>query len=78
MKNKFYKTTFTVTVLSEEPIQDMDIADLPRGYTEGDLVLHSVKAKETKLTGKQAADLLYDAGSQPGFFNLDDKGDLLY
>lgn len=77
-KNKYYKTTFEVVVLSEEPITDIDLEDIPYLVNEGNGVLHTfVATDEKKLYGKEMAEQLYDAGSEPEFFNLDDNGEIV-
>jgi hypothetical protein len=71
---KFYKHTYKVVVLSESPDED-DLYDLADNVNEGPDCLHTWELSETKeLTSKEAADALYDAGSEPGFFMLDDEG----
>ena len=74
---QFFKTTFTVTVLSDEIIVGLPLEHLNYAVTEGDCVLHGYGvSKEEILDGRQMADALYDAGSQPEFFHLDDNGNL--
>jgi hypothetical protein len=77
---KFFKTTFTVDVLSEEPIPDwmtlqqvLDEADCG-GYVAGVSTSEADTRVEKGLNGKEAADALHGLGSQPGFFQLDDEG----
>lgn len=75
--SEFYKTTFTFTVLSEEPIAYDSAPDLEWILTEcdlGDYVLADENYKEKRLTGKQMANALIAAGSEPGFFRLDENG----
>jgi hypothetical protein len=72
--NKYYQTTFTVVVLSQEPLGDPTLSQLEEATMDGDCVMQSIESKETKLTSKQVVKALYDAGSEPGFFGLDDKG----
>jgi hypothetical protein len=71
----FYKTTFTITVLSEESIQNMDLADLAYAIDQGPCVGSFPQAEQVELTGKEMADALRALGSEPGFFNLDDAGE---
>lgn len=81
MKNtrKYYRTTFTLTVLHEEPDAVNELSELAEiatfidtGDGVGDLQQDGVT--ET-LNGKEAADALVELGSDPSFFNLDEKGE---
>ena len=79
---QFYKTTVTFTVLSKEPIPlhalVLDIsADLKSGAVEshdGLYVGNFSAYNRESLNGGAMADALYEAGSEPGFFELDDSG----
>lgn len=72
---KFHKTVITLEVLSEDPIPTwMEVENVLNECAEGGFVLANVGTKSEELNGKQAADALYDAGSQPEFFRLDDEG----
>ena len=83
-KRKFYKTVVQVTILSEEPYifdssenEQSDAmlcgiaTDICSGPCVGDI---KVISHDEEKTGKEMADLLYKAGSEPGFFQLDDEG----
>lgn len=74
MKRKFYKTTLTVVVLSEQPLEWDDLGDINYLITEGDCSGQIVNDKQEVLTAKQAAKALEKQGSSPGFFRLDEKG----
>jgi hypothetical protein len=72
---KFYKTTITIEVLSEEPIpEEMDLADIIQESSEGAFSRGVVSEKETVLNGEQAVKALAEQGSDPEFFGLDEKG----
>jgi hypothetical protein len=71
---KFYRTTFTIVILSEEPISDMELENLHYEVTDGHCCLRSMTSKETMLDGKQAARALFAAGSEPEFFQLNTSG----
>lgn len=71
---KYYRTTFAIAVLSEEPILG-DLSDALQEADTGSYVAYGEKNNQETLTGKQAADALYDAGSEPGFFMLNDDGE---
>jgi hypothetical protein len=71
----YYKTTYTFEVLSEEPMPDgISLSRLEEETYSGHCVGRFGDFKEEVLTGKQAADALYEFGSQPEFFCLDDEG----
>jgi hypothetical protein len=71
MSKKFYKSTITVTVLSEEPIPpDASLADIAYNFTEGGDSGDWELTKVEELDGKQAAAALIAQGSDPEFFGL--------
>jgi len=72
--NKYYQTTFTVVVLSQEPLGDLTLGQIEYETMEGHSVMKSIDYKEVKITAKQAVKALYEARSEPSFFQLDDKG----
>ena len=75
---KFYRTSITFMVLSEEPIHPfMDMGAIVAECEEGEYVADyntTQPDKSEELTSKQMADALYHAGSDPSFFSLDDDG----
>ena len=74
---KFYRTAVTFHVLSEEPIPGgMDMAGIVAECEDGAYVAdYGTAPDEAKeLTGKQMADALKTAFSDPSFFRLDDDG----
>lgn len=71
---KFYRTLVSFTVLSEEPIDNMDIGTIVNDCQDHHLVMTGTGTDVIELDGKQMADELYDANSEPGFFQLDDDG----
>ena len=73
-----HRTTITLTVLSEQEIPfGMELSDIIAEADDGDYVMTETRQLGEKLTGKEMADALYEAGSDPGFFNLNDSGDLI-
>jgi hypothetical protein len=78
MNRKFYRTKITFIVLSEEPIPTaLDMGGIVAECEEGSYVAdYNVEAPDQReeLTGKQMADALYKANSDPSFFRLDDDG----
>ena len=78
MSKKFYKSTITVTVLSEEPISpDASLADIAYNFTEGDNSGEWELTNVEELDGKQAAAALIAQGSDPEFFQLTETGEPL-
>ena len=75
----FFKTTITVTVLSENPLGLVcnDLGELHYRITNGDCVGTIKDASHEQITGKQCADTLYELGSEPDFFRLDDEGNTI-
>ena len=72
---KFYKTTVTFTVLSEDPIPpNSNIGGIVDECNVGEYVMHSSTINHEVLNGKQAAEELFNAGSEPQFFKIDDEG----
>jgi len=72
--NKYYQTVYTITVLTEQPLGDVDLERLNYETMEGHAVMKSFRLKEKEITAKQAVRALYAAGSEPAFFQLDDNG----
>ena len=75
-KHKFRKTTVTLGILHEddENVGDLDICAIAEFVDNGPGVLMKRDDETVVLDGKQMADALYKAGSEPGFFRLDDEG----
>lgn len=77
-KRRFYRTTITYVVLSEEPLGDagdFDLADIVRECDDGALVGDMTKSEQEELDGPQMAKALADARSDAGFFELTDDGE---
>lgn len=73
-KRKFYRTIFTVEVLSEEHLGNPGLADLDELITTGPCSGDVVKTKEQIVSGKKMARLLLKQSSDPEFFCLDKNG----
>jgi len=73
-KRKFYRTIVTVEVLSEEPLDNMGLDALHYAITDGDCVGRTHFGDPQEVEASDAADRLYEMGSEPNFFRLDDKG----
>ena len=72
----FYKTIYTLEVLSEDVIpDDLDLEGLAYETDQGAYVGRLLPPVITELTGKQMADALYAFGSDPSFFHLTDDGE---
>jgi len=74
-KRKFYRTTITVTVLSEEPFDYDNLEGVHYAITEGECSGHYETTKSETLTAKQVAEALQAEGSDPEFFQLTDEGE---
>lgn len=73
---KFFKTRVSFVVLSEAPIPDgMTVQNIADECITGDWSMGELQTKETTLNGKQAAKALLNQGSDPGFFQLTEKGE---
>lgn len=72
---RFTRTRVTFDVLSEEPIHPyMDLEAIVFECDEGGYVMGDVERIGEAITPKEMADALYAAGSDPGFFRLDEAG----
>ncbi len=73
---KFFRTIVQVEVLSEDhPIKFDDLEDLNHGISQGDWSGKVEVVKSEPISAQRAAKLLMEQGSDPGFFQLDEKGD---
>ena len=73
-KRTFYKTTVTVEVLHEEPLNFETLADLHYTITDGDCSGKYEVTDFVAMDGKSMAKELQKQGSDPEFFQLDKKG----
>lgn len=73
---KFYKTTYKVEILSEDPIpDDMDLTSTLFEATEGGYSGDVVREGTDEIDGKQAAEALLQQHSDPSFFRLTADGE---
>ena len=76
---KFYKTTITLEVLSEdkpaEPEGFQDLARIVRECLTGDYS-GKITSDVKQLSLPQCAEELIEQGSDPGFFGLNEDGDV--
>jgi hypothetical protein len=75
-KRKFYRNTWMVSILSEEPLKDWSLKAAMREADSGAFVQeYCVRmACDKQLKPAQAVAALNNAGSEPGFFRLNDDG----
>ena len=72
---RFYETVYTIRVLSEEPIPEgMELEDVLDEADTGDYVAQVREDGNSTIDGPTCAKLLYEFGSDPSFFNLNDDG----
>jgi hypothetical protein len=68
---KFYRTVVSITVLSDEPLPShWDLVEIAYDIIEGESVGYHLKREQEVLSKKQVCAALYEAGSDPSFFNL--------
>lgn len=73
---KFYEPEVKFKVLSEQPIPEgMSLEGIAHECIYGDWSMGNSTHKQKELNGKQAARALINQGSDPGFFQLTDKGE---
>lgn len=76
MNRKFYKTIFTVEVLSEdEPADGLNLKDIDYEITEGHMSGVVKDPIVIELTAKEAAQALLEQASDPEFFLLTAEGE---
>ncbi len=73
-KRKFYKTIIVVEVLSEDPYSPDTLEGIARDIMTGDCVGDWDAETSEEVDGPAMVQLLYESGSEPGFFQLDDEG----
>lgn len=73
MSQKFFRTTLTVEVISEEcPVSELGLADIAREIAVGGCSGEIKDTRVEQLTPGQAAQALINQGSDPAFFDLGD------
>jgi hypothetical protein len=72
---KFFITTLTVRVLAEDEPWGGDLQWLSHDVTEGDYVGDIADESTVEVSDAEMAEALTAAGSDPGFFWIDDEGD---
>ena len=71
---KYHHTVYQLIVLSEDPYDQTDLQEIHYDTDSGDCVGGFNLVKQEVLTAEQMVAALYAAGSEPGFFGLDDQG----
>jgi hypothetical protein len=73
---KFYKTIFTVEVLSErEPVSDdLSLEEIEKGFIDGNWS-GKVTCESEEISAQEAAYELMEHGSEPEFFGLTEDGE---
>lgn len=62
-------------VLSQDPIPDeAGLGEVIRNSIEGDYSMQYERTQSQEISGKTAAMLLVDQGSDPEFFGIDEEG----
>lgn len=73
---KFYKTTITLTILSEDrPVDNLSMEGIGYAVTDGDCVLHTRTDGYVEVPAAEMARLLDEAGSEPDYFMLTPEGE---
>jgi len=74
-KKTLYYKRIVFDILSEDPIPDsMTLAELERECNEGDFVGSTETKKNELVTGRKAAKMVLNMGSDPAFFQMNDFG----
>lgn len=71
----FHRYVFHYEVLSEEPLGSVSLSDIDQLCDSGPCAGRFLDTTHKELTAKQAVNALYKTGSEPGFFQLNDKGE---
>jgi hypothetical protein len=77
LKREFYETTIRVRVLSDVPLEWDTLNNVNCAIASGDCVGSVEETANKRLTGKQMARKLRAFGSEPAFFQLNEKGEQL-
>lgn len=74
-KRIFYRTVFTVTVLSEDPLEHMSLEDLAEAIDDGPYVGSFTKQESVPMDGPTTVEMLREMGSDESFFQLTEDGE---
>lgn len=73
-RRTFYKRVITIEVLSEEPYEVEDLADIAHDIVHGHQSGAWSLGEHQEMSGPEMAKALVDQGSAPEFFRLDEHG----
>jgi hypothetical protein len=74
-ERKFYQTEYRITVLSEEPLDDpISLEDIIYEISEGHCLGRVDRERAEEISSKRCAQQCEWAGSDAGFFELDEEG----
>lgn len=75
MSRKFHRYTITMTIMVDGEINSsLTPDDIWAEAMEGEYVGAWYTSNDEILTPQEMADALYEAGSEPGFFQMNDDG----
>jgi hypothetical protein len=74
-KRKFYKTTFVLEVLSEEPYETTALEDIHYDITDGHCSGELRRVKQVRMGAVRTAKALLKQRSEPEFFGLTATGE---
>ena len=73
-KRKFYKTTLTVTVVSDYPLDGLPLVEIAMQGVNGDISVRASR-KAQEIDGPAAAKALIEQESEPEFLGLTEDGE---
>lgn len=74
-EGKFYRTTWTVVILSEEPVpESAPLENVLQECVNGDYSGRCAITKTEEINGQEMAKALIEQGSDPSFFGLNEDG----
>ena len=73
-KRTFHKTTIEVEILSEDPVDFSNLAEVHAAITDGECSGCFTVTGRKAITAKQAAKALLLQGSEPEFFRITKDG----
>jgi hypothetical protein len=75
-KRKFYETILTLKVISEDshPGMEDSLNDIERNYTDGEWLGEVSMGRPRRISQKEVVTACAEMGSEPEFFQLDERG----
>lgn len=75
-KRKFFRTVVNVVVLSEDvPVEFDNLVELHHAISDGSCSGRFMVESQTRVGARRMAALLRSQGSDPEFFQINDKGE---